>query len=136
MNESCASSSGNYECGCEELEALHNIIISTPNVYGASMSTLLSLIIILYIPTIYQTINILIYAFLLCVRMVWSRIWRLRDCAGRADVWRRRCRVDFATLSFPVSQTIAIRFCLRLCRWCSIVVVSPKLQLANSFFEI
>lgn len=38
MNESCASSSQNYQCGCEQLEVLHRIIVDTPGVYGARWS--------------------------------------------------------------------------------------------------
>jgi galacturonokinase len=38
MNESCASSSKNYQCGCEQLEVLHDIIVHTPGVHGARWS--------------------------------------------------------------------------------------------------
>jgi len=38
MNASCNSSLNNYECGCAPLEALHQIIIATPHVYGARWS--------------------------------------------------------------------------------------------------
>jgi galacturonokinase len=38
MNESCQSSSQNYQCGCEQLEVLHRIIVDTPGVYGARWS--------------------------------------------------------------------------------------------------
>jgi len=38
MNASCRSSLENYECGCPELEALHEIISSADGVYGSRFS--------------------------------------------------------------------------------------------------